>query len=164
VKLPLPPVEVPNSTDVSKLAPRFRAAVIAALNEMRAAGYDPIISETIRSNERQQFLYGFGRSYDDGRGIVTNSQDALHTWHGFGLAVDVISRSRQWDAPDDFWQALGVAARDEGLHWGGDWPEFKDKPHIQWGDPMLRSPSAHAAELLAEGGLPAVWREVRADG
>lgn len=162
--LPPPPVEVPNNTDVSKLAPRFRAAVIAALNEMRAAGYDPIISETIRTNERQQFLYGFGRDYDDGRGVVTNSQDVLHTWHGFGLAVDVISRSRQWDAPADFWQALGVAARDEGLVWGGDWPQFKDKPHVQWGEPMRRSPSAHAAELLEQGGLPAVWREVRADG
>lgn len=162
--LPAPPPEVPASNDVSKLNPRFRAALMRALEEMRKAGFDPVISETIRTPERQRFLYGFGRAYDDGRGTVTNSIDAEHTWHGFGLAADIISKSMGWEAPEAFWNALGAAARDEGLAWGGDWPQFKDRPHVQWGAPMRRSPSAKAILLVRQGGLAAVWDEVGARG
>lgn len=133
-----------------------------ALDAMRQAGFDPIIFETIRTPERQRYLYGFGRAYDDGRGTVTNSIDAEHTWHGFGLAADIISKAHEWAAPESFWHALGVALRDEGLAWGGDWPRFKDLPHAQWGEPMRRSPSARAVELIRMGGLEAVWEEVHA--
>lgn len=163
--LPSPPPEVPASADVSKIAPRFRAAVLRALDNMRTAGFDPSISEALRTNERQRFLYGFGRAYDDAepRGVVTNSINAMHTWHGFGLAVDVISKSRQWDAPTAFWSALRACAEQEGLVSGGAWVHLTDRPHVQWGAPMRRSPSPHAAELFASGGLPAVWREVGAE-
>lgn len=160
MKLPSPPKEVPVCADPIGLAPRFRAALYRALGTMRSAGFDPIISETTRSSERQAFLYGFGRDYDDGRGIVTNSRDAMHTWHGFGLAADVISRSAGWDAPTSFWDALRACAEDEGLVSGASWPTFADKPHVQWGAPMRRSPSSDAAALVQQGGMPAVWGAV----
>lgn len=127
---------------------------------MRRAGFDPIVEETIRSPERQAWLYGFGRDYDDGRKIVTWVHQS---WHTFGLAADIISRSMGWNAPSKFWNALGAASKDEGLIWGGTW-KSPDRPHVQWGYPMRQAPSPRAAQLVATGGLPALWREVRADG
>jgi len=60
-----------------------------------------------------------------------------------------------------WWQQLGAAAKAQGLVWGGDWT-FRDYPHLQWGAPMRRSPSPSAAKLLADGGVEAVWRVVKA--
>lgn len=168
-KLPAPPKEVPVNDDLSGLAPKFRAKVERVLDRMRAKGHDPIVFETHRTEARQRFIHGFGRAYDDGRGIVTHSQNADETWHAFWLAVDIISKSKLWDAPAQFWIDLERIAEDEGLVSGRDWDGddatrqgFVDGPHIQWGKPMRRSPSPRAARLLALGGYSAVWKEVGA--
>jgi hypothetical protein len=115
-------------------------------------------------------LYGFGRTHDDGRGIVTHSRDADETWHGFGLAADVVCARTLYAAPPEFWAALGRACARERLTWGGDWngdgssadERFLDRPHIQWGPPMRRSPSPRAARLVEMGGMAALWHEVGA--
>lgn len=167
--LPRPPIEVPVCSDYSRLAPKFCDAVLRVLERMRAKGWDAIVYETLRTDARQRFLYGFGRIYDDGRGVVTHSQSADETWHFFGLAVDIISKSMRWDAPAEFWRDLEEAAEAEGLVSGRDWDgddattqSFVDGPHIQWGKPMRRSPSPRAARLFSIGGYEAVWREVGA--
>jgi peptidoglycan L-alanyl-D-glutamate endopeptidase CwlK len=160
--LPSPPPEVAVDRSLDELAPVFRMKVDELLFRMKSKGHDPIVAESVRTNERQTYLYGFGREYDDGRGIVTHSKDADETWHHFGLAVDIISESKQWDASPRFWNDLGANAIALGLSWGGAWRSFKDLPHVQWGSPMRQSPSPRAARLLADGGLPAVWAEVGA--
>ncbi len=162
MSLPAPPPEVPVDDSLDGLAPAFRAKVDELLARMKSKGHDPIVAESTRTNERQTYLYGFGREYDDGRGIVTHSKDADETWHHFGLAVDIISASKGWDASRRFWNDLGTIAAALGLSWGGAWRSFKDLPHIQLGSPMRQSPSPRAARLLADGGLPAVWAEVGA--
>lgn len=161
-KLPPPPPEVPASSDLLQLAPVFSAKVFAILNAMQRRGLDPIVCEAFRSDERATFLAGFGRDYDDGRGIVTNALDAKHTWHRYGLAVDIISKKKQWDAPSEFWNALGVAARAEGMTWGGDW-HHKDLPHVQWHcERMPVSPTDLDWALLQSRGFEGVWREYEA--
>lgn len=169
-----PPPEVAACTDAAQLAPHFRAAVERVLERMQAHGYEAVVSETLRTKSRQEFLYGFGRDYDDDRGIVTNSKSALDSWHGFGLAVDIISRAFAWDAPPAFWAALEQAALAEGLTSGADWnrngehdEKFCDRPHIQWYcQGMHVSPSDHARQLVErlglERGLHEVWFEVHA--
>jgi hypothetical protein len=164
------PREVPVTRSLDVLAPKFRAALELVLADMRAAGHTPLVVETLRTDERQRFLYGFGRTYDDGRGRVTFSQSASETWHGYGLAADVVCADRRWGATDAFWADLGRFARARGLRWGADWDHdgetadesFTDRPHLQWGPPMRRSPSPRALELRQRGGLVAVWKEVGA--
>ena len=167
--LPKPPKEVPVQRDTMPLAPKFRVAVEVLLHRMEQLGYDPYVFEAMRTQERQRFLYGFGREYDDGRGKVTHSQDADETWHGFGLAVDIISKSKRWGAEPEFWVTLECEAEELGLRSGRDWDidnstreRFVDSPHIQWGPPMRRSPSVRAARLRDQGGLHKVWEEVGA--
>lgn len=164
------PAEVKAVRDLSVLAPKFRKALEAGMARLMALGFDPVVVETLRTHDRQRFLHGFGRDYDDGRGIVTFSSDADETWHGYGLAADVIPRREGYGAPSWVWAAYGRAWRAEGLRWGADWDHdgetkdetFLDYPHVQWGPPMRRSPSPRAARLVQSGGPPAVWREVGA--
>lgn len=168
-KLPLPPREVPVQSSMDGLAPFFREAVERVVADLKAWDYTPQVFETMRTTERQAFLYGFGRTWDDGRGVVTHSQTADDTWHGYGLAVDIICARLKWNAPLNFWYVLGTSARRHGLVWGGDWntdwsvsdEKFADRPHIQWGA-MRRSPSAKAVEVRTKGGLIAVWATVAA--
>lgn len=158
--LPKPPAEVPVCRELSACAPKFRLAVDRTLYAMRAEGFDPVVAETLRTRERQAFLYGFGRTYDDGRGIVTKAATAALSWHGYGLAADIISRASGWNARPAFWEALGLHALAHGLTWGGTW-KARDLPHVQWGK-CRQSPSARATSLFAAGAIEAVWREVDA--
>jgi hypothetical protein len=162
MKLPLPPREIPACSVVDGLAPKFLDKLQAVCTALVDAGWQPILRETTRSDERAAFLYGFGREYDDGRGVVTNAPNGLKTWHRFGLAADLGDRRYEpGSEPEGFWNALGAAASTHGLTWGGSW-HFADKPHVQFGPPMRVSPSDDAARLLAEGGVEAVWRAVGA--
>lgn len=159
--LPKPPAEVPRISALDGLAPKFRQAVAAVLTDMKADGFRVKVFESLRSNERQQFLYGFGREYDDGRGPVTKVPTADKGWHYFGLAVDIVEDDvTPWIAPQLFWQTLGLTAESYNCTWGGRW-QMVDLPHLQWGNCRV-SPSQRARDLYASGGREAVWKEVGA--
>jgi peptidoglycan LD-endopeptidase CwlK len=153
------PAEPPRDTDISRLAPLFAARVAETLSRARLAGLDPIIYEAFRSDERQRWLYGVGRTHSLTRDTVTNAQSALYSWHGYGLAVDVISRSKLW-ADESFFERLALIAKAAGLDWGGDW-STRDLPHFQFST-LRAGPSARGRALMKSGGLLAVWKEVGA--
>src|SRR5689334_17811361 len=160
--LPAPPPEPKAVVSLDVVAPKLRAGILATFDSMRALGLDPIVAESLRTDERQTWLFGFGRDYDDGRGRVTNAPTGQWSWHMYGLAVDVTSRALGDDVGGLFWYHLGKIAKRNGLAWGGDWPRFTDRPHVQWGPPMRQSPSSRAYDLYQTGGFEAVWREVGA--
>lgn len=161
-RLPAPPQEPPACTSNNGLAPKLRDALQRVEAKMMAKGWHICRRETWRSDERAAWLYGFGRDYDDGRGIVTNAPNALKTWHHYWLAADYgDSRYEPGNEPPQFWRDLEAIGTAEGLTCGADW-KMKDRPHLQWGAPMRDSPSDRAAELLEQGGVEAVWREVGA--
>ncbi len=171
MKLPKPPKEVPLSNDLKLLAPKFVEKLHTALEAHRALGHDPIVFEAIRTNARQAYLYGFGRSYDDGRGNVTGAKDVYHGYHGYGLAVDVISKSKLWNASAKFWSDLEQCVEKAGLTSGRDWDtndatktDRVDNPHVQWRAPNMpySAPNQKLIELLKTKGREAVWKEVGA--
>jgi hypothetical protein len=153
------PAEPLRQTALDLCAPKFAQAVFKVLAEMQEAGFDPQVYETLRTKERQDWLAGFGREYDDGRGIITHATSVYTTWHGFGCAADIISYAKQWDASANFWDALSRSAIAHGLASGASW-QMKDLPHIQIGPPARTTPSVRARQLLDSGGLIAVWQEV----
>lgn len=144
--------------DIAKLAPKFRAAVDVAISECRLAGYDVILYEAYRSNETAKAYYARGRTVKPPPRPVTNAPDNTRTWHGYGLAVDVISSSKLWSAGDTWYRKVAEIFKKHGCKWGGDW-RSPDMPHMQWGH-CKASPSELARELLATGGVEAVWKAV----
>ena len=104
------------------LAWPFRHRVQTMLRELRTT-HEPLVWETLRTQERGDWLKARGRS--------KNGNRSMHT---LGAAVDVICMRHRWACSKhdcDFFAALGAAAKNAGLYWGGDWRSFVDKPHVQ---------------------------------
>lgn len=148
-------------SDIDCLAPKFREKVVALLAACKAAGMDAVVHESYRTHETAVVYYARGRTTIPPHETVTNAPDETWSWHGFALAVDIISASKGWDAGDLWFLRLGHLAESLGLEWGGRW-HSPDLPHVQFGG-MKDSPSGHARALLASGGIRAVWHAVGAD-
>jgi hypothetical protein len=153
------PVEVPVQHDLGLLAPFFRERVERVLADL-TGGLPEWPFETLRTPERQAYLYGFGREYDDGRGKVTNAATCWKSWHGYGAAIDIVQKGGDpWGAPQSFWLALGKAAEHNGLVWGGRW-NHPDLPHLQPANCPLTPTDADVALAQAKG-IEAVWEKYR---
>lgn len=147
-------------SDPARLAPRFRQAVEAAILECNIGGLDAYVFEAFRSQALQQAYYARGRSVIPPDKAVTNASSSLYSWHGYGLAVDVISRSRHWSAPESWFAQVAAVFKKHGCSWGGDWKQ-RDLPHFQWGA-CQPSPSALAREIMNTRGAQAVWQALGA--
>ena len=150
------------TSEPAYLAPAFRDAVRRAIDECNRPGSSlrAMVYETYRSNALQMVYYSRGRTVRPPHQPVTNARTNLYSWHGYGLAVDVIHETLGWDAGDDwFLQVARVFKRNE-CKWGGDWTS-PDPPHFQWGR-CKPSPSDAARELMRVGGVQAVWEAVGA--
>lgn len=137
-----------NSLDVLPVG--MRTQVDCTLAKMKAGGFDAAVFETYRSDERQRFLYSYGRTRPGPR--VTNVATAATGLHYWTLAVDVIDRRKHWDASPKFWHWLGQHAESCGLIAGAFWRSFPDQPHLQyaaWESASQRP--AWAKRLQSEG-------------
>lgn len=103
--------EPPRISDIDKLRPDVAEKVKLLIQRMRVRGFDPVVFETLRTKERQQWLYGIGRTHSLDRKPVTWT---LKSKHLEGKAADIISKSRGWNWPA-FYAALGQEARAVGL-------------------------------------------------
>lgn len=149
--------------ELTLLAPAFEAAVRAAIEECNAPhnALSAIVYETYRSNELQEIYYARGRTVRPPPTPVTNASNNLYSWHGYGLAVDVIHATQGWSPERHGWfNAVAEIFKRHGCKWGGDWTS-PDPPHFQWGR-CKPSPSDLARELLRTQGIEAVWAAVGA--
>jgi peptidoglycan L-alanyl-D-glutamate endopeptidase CwlK len=148
------------TADPQLLAPLFRGAVEAAIAECNSQALHALVYETYRSNELQAIYYARGRTVIPPDQPVTYAMNNLYSWHGYGLAVDVIHRIKQWDAGEEWFQKVAGIFTRHGCRWGGDWLQ-RDLPHFQWA-PCKPSPSPRARELMRTSGVLAVWQAVGA--
>jgi len=116
---------------LASLEPDFQNRVLAVLDRLKAAGFQPHIVFAWRSKETQKKLVERGVS-------KTIHSKHCHGQEGWGLAADIVDERHWWGAGDDqdesqalvFFGALGLAALEEGLGWGGTW-SWKDWAHIE---------------------------------
>jgi len=151
------------TSDLQYLAPQFRQAVESALDECNNStnNLNAVVYESFRSNALQEIYYARGRTVKPPPSAVTNARSSLFSWHGYGLAVDVIHKDEGWGPGNDWFRAVADIFKKHGCKWGGDWTS-PDRPHFQWGK-CKPSPSAVARELIAAAGVESVWRAVGAD-
>lgn len=117
--------------DLDKLHPYVKELAEKLLAKCKEAGIKIIITETLRSKERQQQLYNQGRT-TPGK-IVTNAKPG-DSIHNYGLAFDIVpveNGKALWNRYDLF-KKVGKIGVGLGLTWGGNWRSFKDYPHFQW--------------------------------
>jgi peptidoglycan LD-endopeptidase CwlK len=152
------------TADLQYLAPQFRLAVESALDECNDSTHrlNAMVYETFRSNALQGVYYARGRTVKPPAWTVTNARSNLFSWHGYGLAVDVINRQSGWDAGNPWFREVADIFKRHDCKWGGDWSS-PDRPHFQWGK-CKPSPSAVARELIATTGVVSVWKAVGAGG
>lgn len=111
--------------DISELTPAAQTACRLFMERCAKAGYDIFITETYRSQERQDYLYTLGRVRSGN--IVTWTHNSRHT-----------SR-RAWDIAcrgGDLYNAAvlagcGRVAAELGITWGGTWKSSPDMPHFE---------------------------------
>jgi len=116
--------------DLSLLWTPFQKRVEELLKAMRLRGYDPVPFETYRSEQRQKWLWGVGRTHSMKRTPVTWTMDSRHR---VGKACDIISKSRGWNYPA-FYDALREEALKLNLRdYAGQMTFKRDCCHVQWG-------------------------------
>lgn len=94
-----------------------------------AEGLPVLITQTVRDDEYQAYLYAQGRTRT-GK-IVTNSKTT--TFHGAGLAVDFCKNVKGAEYSDAAFFARTIElARQVGFSSGADWTNFPEKCHLQW--------------------------------
>jgi hypothetical protein len=149
--------------DLDYLAPLFRQAVLSALAECNQRVNPPLeafVYETYRSNELQLLYYARGRQVKPPATTVTNARSNLYSWHGYGLAVDVIHKRLGWEAGPTWFRNVANIFKQYDCKWGGDW-HSADPPHFQWAA-CKPSPSDRARELIRTVGIEGVWQAVGA--
>lgn len=121
------------------LYPPFRAKVQAVLQELGKATGEPwVIAEGYRSTSRQLWLFGQGRPgvqpYGRPGQVVTWKRSP--TWHGTGIAVDLMPKRGYKDVPHSHWLKL----REIGKRHGLDNPAWVkgDFGHLQWSSEATR--------------------------
>lgn len=148
--------------DLGRLAPAFRAAVEAGLAACKAQGVEAMVYEGYRSQALAAMYYQRGRTVKPPYKPVTNAPTNLHSWHGYGLAVDIVHSKKFW-SPDGgeawFYQVAGIF-KAHNCSWGGDW-KMADLPHFQW-HRCPASPSDAASQLIQTQGMKAVWHHFEA--
>ena len=155
----------PTKTDrMDLLAPLFRSAVETAIAECHSSGLRAKVFETYRPNALQAIYFARGRTVKPPTSPVTNAMSNLNSWHGYGLAVDVIHETELWSPREGtvWFTRVADIFKKHGCKWGGDWKR-QDLPHFQWGL-CKPSPSETAQQLLRTSGIRAVWQAVGADG
>lgn len=170
------PKEVPVNRSLADLAPAVRKAAERVLAGMKEDGFKCIQFDTLRTADRQSYLFGKGRTPEqclehgvsaywawptcpDGK--VTNATNG-QTWHNYGMAVDFVENdATPWTASQAFWHALSRHAVENGLLWGGSWRRFPDLPHTQWAKCPISPPLDDALELL-KNGPEGIWKKYHA--
>ena len=118
--------------DISELTKTAQKACNLFMQKCRSAGYDIFITETYRSQERQNYLYSIGRTRPGNK--VTWTKNSRHTSR---RAWDIATRGGNlYDKA--VLSKCGEIAKKLGITWGGTW-STPDTPHFEitkdWREP-----------------------------
>ena len=124
---------------LAQAAPSLGAAYVQALGRwmsdpvLRLAGV-PFVTECYRSPERQDELYMQGRSKPGPIVTYKRGGESKHNW----LPTPALDVAFLLPDGEVSWTGLLLSkfarlmkAADARVHWGGDWPGFKDRPHFE---------------------------------
>ena len=151
-----------NEQRLSVIYPPLVHRVRNFLADMNRHGISVLVTAGLRTYAEQDALYAQGRTAP---GPIVTRARAGYSSHNFGLAVDVApddvdtpGLQIDWDARQPEWKTLVFMVRCNRLNSG---ITFGDRPHIYL-EELHDTPTQEMRDLLAAGGLPAVWTHVNA--
>lgn len=119
-------MDYPVYRGLDKLQPEMRTRVDDFIKNVNSRGISIVITETWRSQERQEYLYSLGRTRPGN--IVTWT---LQSKHLLGEAIDIAFIKDGKVTYDGDWNLIGRVGEIHGLTWGGRFPS-PDRPHFQF--------------------------------
>ncbi len=155
-----------NDTSLARLSqvhPKLSDLIQKLAIQMANEGIDLHVTQGLRSFDQQAILYAQGRTTPGP--IVTNAP-AGHSWHEYGLAVDVAPFDMQgkpdWDVNHPSWARIITVGESLGLYSGSHFGEHSlhphpDDPHFQLTGNFSASPTDDVRALYKNSGLQAVW-------
>ena len=112
--------------DIKQLNPVAQEACNLFMAECKKAGLKVLITETYRSQARQNYLYEQGRTRPGT--VVTWTKSSRHTGR---MAWDICKNVKGQEYSDAaFFTKCGAIAKKLGITWGGTW-STPDKPHFE---------------------------------
>ena len=112
--------------DINELTPVAQQACKLFLERCAEKGLKVRITETYRSQERQNYLYEQGRTRPGNK--VTWTKNSRHTSR---RAWDICQNVKGKEYADSgFFKACGQIAKELGITWGGTWKQA-DTPHFE---------------------------------
>lgn len=115
--------------DISALTETAEKACKMFLAECERRGLNVLITETYRSQARQNYLYAQGRTRAGKK--VTWTLNSRHTSR---RAWDICKNEKGAEYSDSgFFNACGDVAAELGITWGGNW-KTPDTPHFEIGE------------------------------
>ena len=112
--------------DISELTPNAQKACRLFLEKCEENGLKVRITETYRSQKRQNWLYAQGRTRKGN--VVTWTKSSRHTSR---RAWDICKDVKGQEYSDSgFFKACGQIAKELNITWGGTWKQA-DTPHFE---------------------------------
>lgn len=119
--------------DITELNCLCQIQLNQAIKDIKAAGINPLIVETYRSQVRQNYLYSLGRTIKGTK--VTWTQISIHTKRN---AVDIVPQrvidgkmTAIWNARDIETKKIINIMIKYGFEAGANWTTSPDSPHFQ---------------------------------
>ena len=144
--------------DISELTEQAQKACNLFMSKCKAKGLKVLITETYRSQERQNYLYEQGRNRV-GK-VVTWTKSSRHTSR---RAWDICKNVKGQEYSDsNFFKQCGEIAAELGITWGGIWKSSPDTPHFEidtdWKKPVAvvqatDTDLANAVSSIIKGGV-----------
>lgn len=113
--------------EISELTPHTQKLCKEFLNRCENAGLPVIITETYRSQKRQEELFKQGRETDGP--VVTWTKNSRHTKR---RAFDIAKRGPDPYGDEEFFRKCAEIGKEVGLNPGYFWDDYQDKPHYEW--------------------------------
>lgn len=133
--------------------------LLASRVHQMAVQLDPLairVTQGLRTWPQQAALYAQGRTAPGQ--IVTNAPPG-HSWHEFGLAVDIVPMENgqpDWTLSHPAWPRAVAVGESLGLIAGARW-QHPDWPHFQLTGELPVSPDDRVRQVFLDTGVDAVW-------
>ncbi len=155
---------------LSEVCPELARRVSQLAGLLETEGITIRVTQGLRSWDQQAELYAKGRDADGNvvnhSLIVTNAPPG-HSFHNFGLAVDVVPDDpslagfqADWNTLHPAWKRIIAIAPSSGLLDGASFRSFPDWPHLQLQELPL-SPTDEDRQVFLDGGMVAVWEKYK---